>query len=175
VKGLSRFFVKTFVGFLLVSVCFGLFFGREFLVWADDEASLRIRAADDSVRSAFRAVLDVEGAGGNVSGLILELDEAGGFLAAAKMAFQNGSLVEAKARADECIVKAENVSAEALIRRDSALVNAQVDFELKLAFSLVGIAVFCTVLSFVWRRFKRGYTKKLLRMKPEVASDVETR
>jgi hypothetical protein len=68
---------------------------------------------------------------------------------------------------------AEGVKNDAVGLKSSALAGAQRVFRLGLAFGVAGVPVFAVSLLIVWWWFKRFYVRKLLRMKPEVASDAE--
>jgi hypothetical protein len=174
VKGLRGRFVKAPVLFLLVFIVFSLSLTcLPFHVSARDEASSAIGEADDALRMAFEAVLEAEKAGANVSSLIVKLDEAGGLLAEAENAYIVGNFSEAVSRAEQCSVLADGVRGEAVTLKGEASVGAQIAFWQGLTFAVVGSAVFLIVLFFVWGWFKRAYANKLLRMKPEVASDAE--
>jgi hypothetical protein len=144
-----------------------------FYVSASDEASLAIGEADDALRLAFEAVLEAERAGVNVSDLIVKLDEAGGLLAEAENAYRVGNFSEAVSRAEGCSVLADGVVGEALSLKSSALADAQKAVLQTLTLSWVGGVAFLAMLFFVWSWFKRAYAKKMLKMKLEVASNVE--
>jgi len=163
-------FLRTSVSFLLLLALAGLFSHGVFFVRGADEASTSVADADVAVRWAFNATLDAERAGANVSGLILRLKEAGGVLAEAEMALENGNSSEASSKAVQCIGIAESVKGDADVLKASALKKAQAVFWTSLTFSVVGIAVFVVVLMLVWRWFKRGYVRKMLSMKPEVTT-----
>jgi hypothetical protein len=163
--------LRASVSFLLVIALVGLFSHGVFVVRGADEASSSVGKADVAVRQAFNATLEAERAGANVSGLILRLNEAGEILVEAEMALGNGNSSEAASKAGQCIGIAESVKGDADVLKASALDGARTVFWASLAFSVVGIAVLVAVLEFVWRRFKRGYVKKMLGLKPEVAHD----
>jgi len=135
-----------------------------------DDVSSSVADADVAVRQAFNATLDAEKAGANVSGLLVSLNDAGGLLGEAEIALSNGNSSEASSDASQCISIAQSVQSDADALKASALNNARSVFWDSLIFSFVSIALFAAVLVFVWRRFKSGYHKKVLGMKPEVAS-----
>ena len=173
-KGLCGRFVKALLLFLLIIMVFSLSLTRlPFYASASDEASSAIDEADDALRRAFEAVLEAERAGANVSGLIVKLDEAGGLLAEAENAYRNGNVSEAASKAKECSGLADRVRDEALTLKGSALAVGQNIFWQNLSITLVGSEVFLIFLFFVWDWFKRFYSKKLMKMKPEVAVDAE--
>lgn len=165
--GFSRISVLLLV-FLAAS---GIVLRGTLCVMGADEASAKIGEADNAVRQAFKAVLEAEDAGANVSGLLDRLDEAGRFLADAEMAYRGGNASEAFAEAGSSFSMAEDVKGEAAGLKASAQASAANVFRWDLAFSSVGSAAFLVVLFFVWRRFKRGHVRRMLGMKPEVAHD----
>ena len=173
-KGLRGRFVKAPVLFFLVFMVFSLSLTRlPFYVSASDEASSAIGEADSALRLAFEAVLEAEKAGANVSDLIVKLGEAGRLLAEAENAYRIGNFSEAVSKAEQCSVLADDVREEAITLKGEVLAGAQIAFWQDLTVTAMSSAVFLIVLFFVWGWFKRAYAKKLLRMKPEVASDVE--
>jgi hypothetical protein len=140
-------------------------------VGATDEGTFTIAGADAAVRLAFNATLNAEAAGANVSGLIVRLNEAGNLLTNAEIANSTGNLTEAESLAGQCVGIAENVTNDAKVLRSSELAKAGPIFNDTLAFSVVSIGVFVAALTLFWRRFKRNYVSKTLRMKPEVEPD----
>jgi hypothetical protein len=162
--------LKVSVSFLLVLVLVGLFSHGVFVVRGADEASSSVGEADVAVRRAFNATLEAEGAGANVSGLIVRLNEAGGILTEAEIALGNGNSSEAASKAVQCIGIAQSVKSDADVLKASALEKARTVFWASLAFSVVGIVAFVVVLMLVWRWFKRGYARRMLGMKPEVTT-----
>lgn len=166
-------FVSFLVVILLVLAVFGLFFGRSFRVWGSDEASGRFPAANDSLQYAFKVVSDAEAAGGNVSSLMVELNEAGQYLAGAEMAYKNGNTSEATSLANACVIKAEAVASEASTLRDSASATSSGALFDNTLFSVVGAIMVLFLLFFGWILFKDYYLKRLLKMKPEAASDAK--
>jgi hypothetical protein len=165
--------LRASVSFLLVLVLAGLFSHGVFVVRGVDGASSSVGEADVAVRRAFNATLDAERAGANVSGLILRLNEAGELLAEAEIADKIGRFSEAVSKAEQCSVLADGVMDEAITLKGEVLAGAQISFWQDLTVTIMGSAVFLVAMFFVWGWFKRAYAEKLLRMKPEVASDVE--
>lgn len=165
--------LRVSVSFLLVLVLAGLLSRYVFVVRGADEASSSVGEADVAVRQAFNATLDAERAGANVSGLMAKLNEAGELLAEAEMAYRVGNFSEAASKADQCHMLADGVIGEASSLKSFALADAQTRFSSTLMFSIAGAVVFVAVLILIWFLFKPFYAKKLLRMKPEVASNVE--
>ena len=163
-------FVKAIVSFLLVLMVLGSFLPNVLCVEMSDEASFRMGEAEKAVRQAFIAVLDAEGAGANVSGLMVELNEAGWFLAEAEIAYRSGNFSEAVRQADQCSVLVNDVMGEVLSLKSSALADGQRVFWWTFTFSLMGAFGFFTASCIVWVWFERVYVKKLLTKKPKVAS-----
>jgi hypothetical protein len=140
-------------------------------VMGADDASSSVGNADVAVRQAFNATLDAERAAANVSGLIARLNEAGGLLDEAEVALANGNLSEAVSMAGQCFGIAESVKSDAGTLKASALDQARTVFRTYLTFSVVSSVAFVVVLAIVWRRFRRGYVRKTLGMKPEVTGN----
>jgi hypothetical protein len=139
-------------------------------VRGSDDVSSSVGDADVAVHRAFNATLSAEEAGANVSGLLGRLNDAGALLGEAETAFSDGNLSEASSYASRCISIAQGVQSDADNLRASALDDAHVVFWEFLVFSSVSVAVFVVVLVLVWRRFKAGYDKNVLGMKPEVVT-----
>jgi hypothetical protein len=144
----------------MFSVPWGFAVGRE-------EASVTVSDAEAALRSAFKAVSDAEGAGANVSGLVLRLNEAGGRLTLAEVAYRNGDYVEAYVRADACVALANGVADDAASLKGQALAVAG-EWWKTFTLSVVGSAVLVVCLGLVWVWFKGSYGRRVLRLKPEV-------
>jgi hypothetical protein len=136
-----------------------------------DDASSSVKSADSDLGLAFNATLDAERASANVSGLIASLNAAGGLLDEAEVALAEGNSSGAASMADQCIVIAESVQSEAGTLKASASAQARTTFWTYLTFSVVSSAAFTVALLLVWRRFKRGYLRKMLSMKPTVTAN----
>ena len=147
---------------LVFSVPLGLAVGAE-------EASVAVADADTALRGAFRAVLDAESAGANVSGLMGRLNEAGVALTGARVALAAGNYSDAVGGAGECKGLADIVVLEAGVLKNDAAAQASL-WWVTVLLSVVGSVVFVVTLFLVWRRFKRYYSDKLLGSRPEVAA-----
>jgi len=161
-------------------VAFLLFFGfpcsctaRVVLAVDEVEAYHLIEVADRSVSSAFEAVLDAEGAGANVSALIEALNEAVGSLVEAKVFFKNGDFGKVGEVAGRSAEVADVVKDEALVLKTEALSHRDFVFKISVIGSAIGVPAFLFCMFFLWRWFKGYYMRRVLRMKPEVASDVK--
>ena len=164
----SKYTTALVLALLLLTVTIAAF--QTPLVLADEKAS--IETADLSINQAFISVLAAEKAGGNVTQLLTELNTAGELLAEAENAYRSGNLANVASKAENARQIADQVNSDALTLRDVSLVESQNNFWMTLAFSVVSVVVFGIVLLLVWRRFKRGYIKKLFALKPEVVEDT---
>ena len=138
---------------------------------SEDIADSAIEAAESAVISGFEAVTEAEQAGGNVTGLLANLTEAGDFLAVAQMSYGNGDLGNAVYFADLSRDIGDEVKSDAYELQISAW-NENIQ---RMLFTGIGsfsgmILVILGSLWF-WRFFKRWYFRRVLRMKPEVAKD----
>jgi len=140
---------------------------------SEDEVTSKISEANNALREAFKTVLEAEEAGANVSGLVAKLNEAGGFLSEAEMAYRNGDLDKAVSETAKCLTIANGILGDALALKSSALEDAQIMRTHTLLFSFAGAVVSVVGLFLVWVRFKPFYVRKLLKMKPEVASNAK--
>ena len=138
---------------------------------SESEATLASNDADGTVASAYTATLRAEKAGANVSDLLTRLDEAGKFLAQAHMAYRSGDFDGAILAAN----LARGIGEEVQNAADSLEVLARGESQQRLLFTFTGsiASVVLIVLGsfFGWRVFKRRYYERVLKMKPEVASN----
>lgn len=136
------------------------------------EANASIQQAEESIYSAFEAVLEAEDAGANVSRLIVRLNEAASLLAEAEALFRNGKFGEVTELTDRSFDIAAEVKGEASILRVSALQSREFAFRVSLIGSSVGVLGFLFFMFLLWRWFKGFYIRRILRLRPEVASDA---
>jgi hypothetical protein len=116
--------------------------------------------------------LDAEKAGANVTGLLAQLNVAAGVLAQAENSFRTGDFNTSATQVDSVLPIAQEVTNSAQDAKQTALVSGQNAFWFTIAFTEIGASVFVLVLFLVWRRFKRGYIKKSLGLKPEVVENT---
>lgn len=133
-------------------------------------ASLKIAEAENALRVAAKIVIEAEKVGANVSELVADLNRAADLLADAVTASANGNDGQATSLAENSKSLAENVSAEAselksLYSQSNILLST-------VAFSGLGILVFLGILAAIWIAFKRAYTRRMLKMRPEVVPNV---
>jgi hypothetical protein len=136
-----------------------------------DVAVLALTGAEGVVVSAYQAVLRAEEAGANVSGLLVRLNEAGGFLARSRIAYDLGDFEEAAGLANSSRnigVEAENAAVEL---KDSAFFERMQRMWFMMIGSIFGVVLVSLGSFWVWRVFKRRYYRRVLGMKPEVSSD----
>jgi phosphotransferase system glucose/maltose/N-acetylglucosamine-specific IIC component len=135
-----------------------------------DQTASKLQAANTAVNQAFNAVLDAEKAGANVTGLLVQLNDADGILAQAENSYRTGDSNAAAAQADSVLPIAQEVTASAQDAKQTALVSGQNAFWSTITFTVIGAFAFVLALFLVWRRFKRSYIKSLSEAKPEVNS-----
>lgn len=131
-----------------------------------------INNAAATINQAFNNLLAVEKAGGNISQLLNELNEAGSLLADAKNSYRNNNLSSVITKAQEAREIAIKVNNETLNMRFVSLIGTQDSLWLTLVFSVVSAIIFTVLILLIWRRFKRDYISKLLDMKPEVIDNA---
>lgn len=137
----------------------------------EDGALSAIESAELAVDSAYDAVLEAEGAGANVSGLLDELNEGAEALSKAYMSNRVGSFDDAIYFADLCYSLVGGIEAEANELRDAAIADRSQRLLLTSFGSVLAVVcVFCGGF-FGWRFFKSRYHRRVLKMKPEVASN----
>lgn len=137
-----------------------------------DQTTSKLQAANTAVERAFNIVLDAEKAGANVADLLAQLNVAAGDLAQAENSYRAGDFNKAAIQADKVLPIAQEVTTSAQDAKQTALVSGQNGFWLTIAFTAIGAFIFVLVLFLAWRRFKRGYMKKLLGLKPEVVENA---
>jgi len=164
---------RAFLGFSLFLIFFSSCASEIVAAYTKDEASRSIQWADEAVSSAFEAVLEAEAAGANVSELIMKLNEAVGFLAEASVLVENGEFGRIIEVTNRSVDIAKDVEAEASSLRVSALSHRDFVFKVSLVGSIGGVLSFLFLMFFLWRRFRGFYARRILSLRPEVASDVE--
>jgi len=138
---------------------------------SEDVAASAIEEAEGVMASSYRAVLEAEGAGANVSGLLARMNEAGELLAQAQVSYRLGDFDGAARSADLCGEIGEGVMVEALGLRDLAVLEAGQRFRWTMMGSMLGVVIVVGASFLGWRIFKLRYCRRVLGMKPEVAKD----
>ncbi|MGQ9552372.1 MAG: hypothetical protein ACUVUE_08095, partial [Candidatus Bathycorpusculaceae bacterium] len=132
------------------------------------EAGDAIAGAERDLGSAYVAVSEAEGAGGDVSLLVARLNGAGELLGSAYAAFRAGDYDVAVSFAVECSRALEGVVADAALLKAEAK-EAQSDMFLRTAcLSGAGLGLFLVLVFVGWQLLKRRYFRRVLGMKPEV-------
>jgi len=132
-----------------------------------EDAATAVAGADHALQVAFVTVVDTERAGGNVSGLIARLNEAGSALTSARGAFDAENYLDAASLAASSEGLADGVVADAGVLKEDA-VDQVAGWWMTVLFSVVGCAVFVMVLFLEWRRFVRFHADRLSGSRPEV-------
>jgi len=122
-----------------------------------DTASVAIADAEEAVISAYEVVLEAEQAGGNVTGLLAQLSEAGEFLASARMLYRNGDFDNAIYFADLGRSVGEEVESEAYELKDSASDEGVQRMWFTILGSISGIVLVVLGSLRVWWFLKRRY------------------
>lgn len=137
----------------------------------EEVALSAIESAELAVDLAYEAVLEAEGVGANVSGLLDELNEGAEALSKAHISNRVGNFDDAVYFADLCYDLVAGIEAEANELRDLAVADR--NHRLLLASFGSVLAVVCIFCGgfFSWRFFKSRYYRRVLKMKPEVASN----
>jgi hypothetical protein len=159
---------KLLVATLFIFLALGSCLSSEHYVFAQtDQTASNLQAANSAVDQAFNAVLDAEKAGANITGLLVQLNDAESILAQAEISYRSGNNNTAVAKADSVLPIAQKVTASAQDAKQTATVSGQNAFWSTIAFTVIGAFVFVLILFLAWRRFKRSYVNRLLEAKPE--------
>lgn len=137
----------------------------------ENDAASSLTDAEGAVASAYRAVLEAEQAGANVSVLLSQLNEAGGNLTLAHYAYEQGDFDRAVDFANSSRIIGGDVRGTAIGLKDSALSEGVQRVWLAMTSSVVGVVGVSLGGFWVWHVFKRRYYGRVLGMKPEVISD----
>ena len=165
---------KLFFFLLLLSVSVVPIFVSSAIAESDDDAALSaIDGAEVSMVSAYEAVLEAEADGVDVSGLLLRLDDAGGLLVEARVAYGLGDFDEAVGFAGLCSEVGDAVNSDAVDLRLGVQGSRVTELWLTLAGSLVGSVVVLFVGFYGWGFVKRRYVRRVLEMKVEVGEGDE--
>jgi hypothetical protein len=167
VMSVSRlFFVLLILSVFAVPLLVPAVFGVD----GEDVAVLAVDRAEAEVASAYEAVLDAEEAGADVSGLLAELNVAGGYLAEAHVWLGLGDFDNATRLADLCYDVVEGVEGEAFGLESEAHALGVTDSVVRMVGSMVGVVVVVFLGFVVWRVFRRRYCRRVLGLRPEVVS-----
>ncbi len=149
----------AFVLVLLSAVASQLFLSVTIAESSEDEATSALARAEEAVVSAYQAVLETEGAGANVSDLLVRLNEAGGFLTRGRMAYDIGDFDSALDFAVHCQEKLNGFVVDADALREAAMQERYLDFMVNVVGSVMG-AVGVVCVGFVsWSFLNRKHEK----------------
>jgi len=152
-KSISKLLVLLFVFVFSASI----FMSEALASNSEDAAAASIERAENALVSAYQAVLEAEEVGANVLGLLAELNEAGEFLARARMAYRLEDFDEAAGFADLGGDVGEEVERKAYELKNSAWSESVQRMWLTMVGSVLGV-IFIALGSFwVWRFLKKRY------------------
>jgi len=160
-----RRFLLVVIVFLLVFPSFGLvhlgFGGTSETTIAPSESDARsaIVAAEERIVVCYQAVVEADGAGANVSGLLAVLNEAGWFLSRAKLAYNMGDFESARNFAVQSQGRLNGFVEEADSLRGAALQRRYWDFLVNVVGSIMGTVAVIGGSFVVWRLLKKRYGK----------------
>ena len=124
--------------------------------------------AEQAMVAGFEATLDAERAGANVSSLLVQLNEGAEFLAAARMAFEDGNYSEADRLSGLSREVGAQVESAALILKAEAYNAAASRYRLYLVSSAVAMIIVLLATLLGYRFLKKRHLDRLLKMKPEL-------
>jgi len=127
---------------------------------SEDRAASAINQAEESVASAYEAVLEAQGAKANVSGLLDQLNVAGKHLADARMLYKLGDFDNAVHSADLSSEIGEEVRNEAMQLKIEAYGSWITDLWIRMIGSFGGVAAVVFGSFIGWRVFKRRYFRQ---------------
>lgn len=140
---------------------------------SEDVAVSAIDRAEATMVSAYDAVLQAEQAGADVSDLLVRLNDAGGLLSEAHIAYGLGDFDEAVSLASLCSEMGEAIKTDAEELRLETHGPWVMRLWLTLTSSLVGVAVVVFAGFFGWGYVRKRYVRKVLEMKVEVSEGDE--
>jgi hypothetical protein len=135
------------------------------------EAKASIAAAEQSLVSAYDAVLEAEKGGANVTSLTAQLNVAAANLTLAYNRLQQLDCNGTVALAEGCRQAADNVVTQASVLRDVASAAVPLALWTSVLAWVCSIGMIVSVTVFSWRVFKRRYYRRILTMKLEVVAD----
>jgi len=149
---------------------FCLVISRVFAV-SSGEAEAAINRAESRMSSAYKSVLEAEKAGANVSSLLLKLNIGSTLLSRAQMQYRIGNFSEAADFANQCFDSLDGVENEAGTLRDNAVTERKQRMLISAVGSTFAIGAVLFASIFGWRFFKDRYSRRVLKMKPEVRAN----
>jgi len=138
---------------------------------SETEVVSALTSAEEAAASAFVAVLEAERAGGNVSKLLVRLNDAAEGLSKAEISYRLGNYEAAISFSAISSGICTGVRSDAEELRLQALGPKHMQVWLRMIESVLGAAIVGIGGFWSWRLFKRRYFERILRMKPEVSFD----
>jgi hypothetical protein len=147
---------------VLIAVLFfvsRLFTTITFAQVSQDQAASALANADSAVTLSYQAALKAEDFGANVSSLLVRLNDAGGLLSRAHLAYNSGDFDSAQRLAAQSQEKLNGFVAEANALRETAIHEYYMDFIVNIIGSVLGAISIVCIGFFVWFLLKRKYEK----------------
>ena len=165
-KNLQCFSVMLFI------ITFLLFFpGVPQVLGYEAEAVSRISQAEDSIKAAYLSVLEAERAGGDVSELVVRLNDVLGYFSGAERALEAGEYDPAVFLAEKVIEGSNVVLSDGTRLRSSAELHGEIVFRNQVVLSFL-VVCFTVMFGFLgWGFFKGYYVRRLMGLRPEVSVD----
>jgi len=153
---------------LLFSVLSLMLVGSASAASRQEVATSLIAEAEHAIVRAYEVVLGAERAGANVSALLIDLTDAAGLAADARMVFEAGDFEEAIRCAELSLEVGDWVEeAAAELEVDAVQAHAERVWWFVGVSVLGGVVVLCGALV-GYRYFKRFYYRRLLKLRPRV-------
>ncbi|MEA2089985.1 MAG: hypothetical protein U9O89_04420 [Thermoproteota archaeon] len=126
---------------------------------SEDDVELAIAKAMDRIGVCYQAVADADEAGANITGLLAVLNEAGGLLSRANLAYKEKNFTRAHYFAVKSQEKLDGFVVEADGLKETALQMRYWDFMVNFVGSIVGTVVVVCGGFVVWFLLKKKYAE----------------
>lgn len=130
---------------------------RVFAVATADEAQAAVDGVQAQIITCYGAVVEAEGAGGNITELAGVLNEAGALLSWARVAFENGEYDLAVEFSSNCTGMLAGFTDRAVTLRDSAALERSLDFMVNIVGSVAGTVAVIFAGWVLWVYLKRKH------------------
>jgi hypothetical protein len=127
---------------------------------SESDAALAIAAAEEKIVVCYNAAVEADGAGANVTALLVSLNEAGKLLSRAKLSFEQGDFDSAISLADEVQSNLIDFAAEAEALTETAIWENFWSLFVTVAGSVVGIVVVVLSSFVAWLLIKRRFGRR---------------
>ena len=146
-----------FVSALFLILVSHLLVSAAFAQAGEAEAASSLANAEEGVVSAYRSVLKAEEVGANVSSLLFRLNEAGGFLSRARMAYRLRDFEETVRSAYSAEDIGLEVESDAVTFKNSALNEGLQHRVLAMITSVLGVTSIALASFWMWHILKKRY------------------